>query len=172
MSGNAVGQVIEEIFRREAGRVLATLIRLLGDFDLAGEARQEAFAVAIEQWPSLGTPVNPRAWLISTGRNKAIDRIRRDVLFRTKIAEELAGNDTATAIDEADEEIFGDDRLRLIFTCCHPALNPEAQIALTLREVCGLSTQAVARAFLNREDTMAHRLCGAQTKNHDAGIPY
>jgi RNA polymerase sigma-70 factor (ECF subfamily) len=172
MSGNAVGQVIEEIFRREAGRVLATLIRLLGDFDLAEEARQEAFAVAIEQWPSLGTPQNPRAWLISTGRNKAIDRIRRDVLFRTKITDELSGNDAATAIDAAEEEFFGDDRLRLIFTCCHPALNPEAQIALTLREVCGLSTQAVARAFLTSEETMAQRLVRAKKKIRDAGIPY
>jgi RNA polymerase sigma-70 factor (ECF subfamily) len=178
MSESDDRKVIEEIFRREAGRVLATLIRLLGDFDLAEEARQEAFAVALERWPLQGTPANPRAWLISTGRNKAIDRIRRDALFRTKISDELASmedtavEDAATAIDAADEEIFGDDRLRLIFTCCHPALNPEAQIALTLREICGLSTQAVARAFLTSEDTMAQRLVRAKKKIHDAGIPY
>ena len=174
MSGNAIGQVIEEIFRREAGRVLATLIRLLGDFDLAEEARQDAFAAAIEQWPSQGTPANACAWLISAGRNKAIDRIRRDKLFRTKIADELAGVEGGIeqAIDEDDAEVFGDDRLRLIFTCCHPALNEEARIALTLREVCGLSTQAVARAFLTSEETMAQRLVRAKKKIRDAGIPY
>jgi RNA polymerase sigma-70 factor (ECF subfamily) len=176
MSEGAAAQVVEEIFRREAGRVLATLIRLLGDFDLAEEAQQEAFAAALEQWPSHGTPENPRAWLISTGRNKAIDRIRRDTLFRTKIAGEIgaaeAGFEAPDAADAADEEIFGDDRLRLIFTCCHPALNQEAQIALTLREVCGLSTQAVARAFLTSEETMAQRLVRAKKKIRDAGIPY
>jgi RNA polymerase sigma-70 factor, ECF subfamily len=174
MSEGAAAQAVEEIFRREAGRVLATLIRLLGDFDLAEEAQQEAFAAALEQWPSHGRPANPRAWLISTGRNKAIDRIRRDILFRTKISGEIGAAESSvdTALDAADEEVFGDDRLRLIFTCCHPALNQEAQIALTLREICGLSTQAVARAFLTSEETMAQRLVRAKKKIRDAGIPY
>ena len=174
MGASAAGQ-IEEIFRREAGRVLATLIRLLGDFDLAEEARQDAFAAAIEQWPRQGMPDNPRAWLISAGRNKAIDRIRREVFFREKIADrELATAQADVLGDDcqADEAIFGDDRLRLIFTCCHPALNDEAQIALTLREVCGLSTQAVARAFLVTEETMAQRLVRAKRKIREAAIPY
>ena len=174
MGAGAAGQ-IEEMFRREAGRVLATLIRLLGDFDLAEEARQDAFAAAIEQWPRQGMPDNPRAWLISAGRNKAIDRIRREVFFREKIADRelaTAQADVLGEIDQTDEAIFGDDRLRLIFTCCHPALNDEAQIALTLREVCGLSTQAVARAFLVTEETMAQRLVRAKRKIREAAIPY
>ena len=174
MGKGAAAQGIEEIFRREAGRVLATLIRLLGDFDLAEEAQQEAFAAALEQWPAHGMPANPRAWLISAGRNKAIDRIRRDILFRTKISGEIgaAEANVVAPIDAADEEVFGDDRLRLIFTCCHPALNEEAQIALTLREICGLSTQAVARAFLISEETLAQRLVRAKKKIREAGIPY
>jgi RNA polymerase sigma-70 factor, ECF subfamily len=175
VSAAVTAGIIEEIFRREAGRVLATLIRLLGDFDAAEEARQEAFTAALEQWAVSGVPGNPGAWLISTGRNKAVDRIRREAVFRNKVAEREAVGTEALADapeDFADAATFGDDRLRLIFTCCHPALNLEAQIALTLRAVCGLSTQAVARAFIVGEETMAQRLLRAKRKIRDARIPY
>ncbi len=173
MTARAPSQVVEEVFRREAGRVLATLIRLLGDFDLAEEARQEAFTAAVEQWSEAGMPANPCAWLIKTGRNKAVDRIRRDAVFRTKVLDrEIASAEAdAAAVEEADDATFGDDRLRLIFTCCHPALSGEAHIALTLREVCGLTTQAVARAFLVSEETMAQRLVRAKKKIRDAEFP-
>jgi RNA polymerase sigma-70 factor (ECF subfamily) len=169
---------IDELYRREAGRVLATLIRLLGDFELAEEARQEAFTAALEHWPSAGVPSNPRAWLVNVGRNKAIDKMRRQAVLRTKLIElettaaEQPPAAVSAAEDSADQDGFGDDRLRLIFTCCHPALNLESQVALTLHAVCGLSTESVARAFLVSEATMAQRLVRAQRKIREAGIPY
>jgi RNA polymerase sigma-70 factor (ECF subfamily) len=164
---------IEAIYRREAGRVLATLIRLLGDFELAQDSRQEAFAAALEHWPADGVPDNPRAWLVNVGRNKAIDQLRRAEHFRSKVLElERAAAQEATEESEDPDAAFGDDRLRLIFTCCHPALSPETQVALTLRAVCGLSTEAVARAFLVAQEAMAQRLVRAQGKIREAGIPY
>jgi RNA polymerase sigma-70 factor (ECF subfamily) len=151
--------------------VLATLIRLLGDFDLAEEARQEAFAAALVRWPTAGIPENPRAWLVNVGRNKAVDHIRRQAAFRSKLPELEASVDLPDQ-EDADDAAFGDDRLRLIFTCCHPALSMEAQVALTLRVICGLSTEAVARAFLVSEETMEQRLARAKRKIRDAGITY
>ena len=153
--------------------MLATLIRLLGDFELAQDARQEAFAVALDRWPEDGVPDNPRAWLVEVGRNKALDQKRRAQVFKDKVLPlEKASTDEAAEEPEDADATFGDDRLRLIFTCCHPALNPEVQVALTLRAVCGLSTEAVARAFLVAEDAMAQRLVRAQRKIREAGIPY
>ena len=165
---------IEKIFRDEAGRALATLIRLVGDFDLAEDVLQEAFAVALARWPNEDPPVNPRAWLVNVGRNRAIDRIRRQIAFRGKLGElthELLQN--ASVSDEvADAGVFDDDMLRLIFTCCHPSFAPDVQVALTLRTVCGLSTAQVARAFLASEEAMGQRLVRAKQKIRLAGIAY
>lgn len=164
---------MEEFYQTESRRVLATLIRLLGDFDLAEEAMHEAFATALAKWPQEGLPQNPRAWLVSTGRFKAIDQIRRRARFDDTL-KELAMQIEADA--EPDEDSadtgFGDDRLRLIFTCCHPSLSVEAQLALTLREVCGLRTEEVASAFLLRPTTVAQRIVRAKTKIRNARIPY
>src|SRR5919107_5893470 len=164
---------IEDVYRTESRRVLATLIRLLGDFDLAEEALQEAFAAALERWPVEGVPRNPRAWLVSTGRFKAIDGLRRRARFDASLhhlAEQLG--DGTSPPHEVDEEGVEDDRLRLIFTCCHPALPPDAQIALTLREVCGLTTEEIARAFLSPAPTLAQRIVRAKAKIKAARIPY
>src|SRR5216684_3660440 len=154
---------VEAIYRSDSRRVLSTLIRLLGDFDLAEEAMQEAFAAALEKWPSQGEPLNPRAWLVSAGRFKAIDAMRRRARFDASLAalaDELAPRGAqaadAGAGDGADE--FPDDRLRLVFTCCHPALSREAQVALTLREICGLTTEEIAHAFLVGAPTVAQRI--------------
>ena len=167
---------IEKIFRDEAGRALATLIRLVGDFDLAEDALQDAFAVALERWPAADPPSNPRAWLVNVGRNKAIDRIRRQIAFRGKQQELLREIDSTapdtSGADAAGDAALDDDMLRLIFTCCHPAFAAEVQVALTLRTVCGLTTAQVARAFLVGEDAMAQRLVRAKQKIRLAGIPY
>ena len=164
---------VEAVYRSESRQVLATLIRLLKDFDLAEDALHEAFAAAMEQWPRDGVPANPRSWLVSTGRFKAIDSIRRRARFDTSLAEIAERLHSATS-DPADydDESVKDDRLRLIFTCCHPALSPDAQVALTLREVCGLTTEEIARAFLASPSTLAQRIVRAKGKIRDARIPY
>lgn len=159
---------LDAIYRAESRRVLASLIRLLGDFDLAEEALHEAFRAAMEQWPQTGIPANPRAWLVSAGRFKAIDQLRR--LRRFQPLDEQAELPDATAL--ADDELLEDDRLRLIFTCCHPALASDAQVALTLREVCDLGTEDIARAFLTTPATLAQRIVRAKAKIRDARIPY
>ena len=166
-------QAVEAVYRNESRRVLATLIRLLGDFDIAEEALHDAFMAALEQWPGEGVPSNPRAWLVSTGRFKAIDRIRRRAKFDVSL-EDVAERLDETADPTAFEEHEGveDDRLRLIFTCCHPALMPDAQAALTLREVCGLTTEEIARAYLVTPSTVAQRIVRAKAKIRDARIPY
>jgi RNA polymerase sigma-70 factor (ECF subfamily) len=162
---------VDAIYRSDSRRVLATLIRLLGDFDLAEEAMHDAFAAAVEQWGEQGIPANPRAWLISTGRFKAIDRLRKNAKLESADVSVL---DRIAAAENApdDEDSVEDDRLRLIFTCCHPALSPDAQVALTLREVCGLTTEEVAHAFLTPPPTLAQRIVRAKGKIRDARIPY
>jgi RNA polymerase sigma-70 factor (ECF subfamily) len=168
-----VREVVDAIYRSESRQVLATLIRLLGDFETAEEALHDAFAVAVEQWARDGMPANPRAWLVSTGRFKAIDGIRRRARFDASLTELAKQLETsASDPDELDDEHVEDDRLRLIFTCCHPALSPEAQAAMTLREVCGLATEEVARAFLTKPATIAQRIVRAKAKIRDARIPY
>jgi RNA polymerase sigma-70 factor, ECF subfamily len=176
----AAAEAVEAVYRAESRRVLATLIRLLGDFDAAEEAMHDAFRAALEQWPRDGVPAHPRAWLVSTGRFKAIDALRRQARFQALDEGDSAigGVAQAEGPDPAEEAVGGeaeeleDDRLRLIFTCCHPALAPEAQVALTLREVCGLTTEEIARSFLTGAPTMAQRIVRAKSKIRDARIPY
>ena len=168
-----VHETVNAVYLSDSRRVLATLIRLLGDFDAAEEALHEAFRAALEQWPRDGVPANPRAWLVSTGRFKAIDSMRRQARFDPL---DGAGGAADIAVEDAaawaDEEAVEDDRLRLIFTCCHPALAPDAQVALTLREVCGLTTEEIAHAFLTPAPTLAQRIVRAKAKIRDARIPY
>lgn len=168
-----INTVVESIYRSESRRVLATLIRLLGDFDRAEDALHDAFRAAVEQWPRDGIPANPRAWLVSAGRFKAIDSLRRRARFDALLGELADQLDQGThdGLGQDDDNIE-DDRLRLIFTCCHPALQPDARVALTLREVCGLTTEAIARAFLTTPPTLAQRIVRAKSKIRDAGIPY
>jgi RNA polymerase sigma-70 factor, ECF subfamily len=168
-----VRRQVDEVYQTESRRVFATLIRLLGDFDLAEDALHDAFAAALKQWAKDGVPANPRAWLVSTGRFKAIDSIRRRARFDASLPTLAAEIDDNTENEEEwDDEGVADDRLRLIFTCCHPALSAEARVALTLREVCGLTTEEIARAFLTAPPTLAQRIVRAKSKIRDAGIPY
>jgi RNA polymerase sigma-70 factor, ECF subfamily len=172
-SAEQVREKVGAVYRSESRRIFATLIRVLGDFELAEDALHDAFSAALEQWPKEGVPTNPRAWLVSAGRFKAIDAMRRSARFdasQAAIAEQL-GAETGGAATFEDENIE-DDRLRLIFTCCHPALAPEARVALTLREVCALTTEEIAHSFLTVPSTLAQRIVRAKAKIHDARIPY
>jgi len=167
------GEAVDSVYRSDWGRIVATLIRLVGDFDVAEEAAQEAFAAAVVQWRASGIPEHPRAWIIQTARHKAIDRIRRRARLERKL-DAYAASESTQAVEEPERDPAGipDDRLRLIFTCCHPALSPEAQVALTLRTLGGLDTEEIARAFLVPTATMAQRLVRAKAKIRDARIPY
>ena len=173
-STEQIRELLDSLYRTDSGRILATLIRLLGDFDLAEEAMHEAFAVALSLWPSSGVPGNPRPWLVSTARFKAIDTLRRRARFdasQDELARYLEAQSSSAERSE-EEDSLEDDRLRLIFTCCHPSLAPEAQVALTLREVCGLTTEEIARAFLITSATLAQRIVRAKTKIRETQIPY
>src|SRR3954470_19979572 len=172
MTTDQVRERVNDVYVSESRRVLATLIRLLGDFDVAEEALHDAFRAALEQWPRDGVPANPRAWLVSAGRFKAIDALRRRARFDASLAVLAEQLEVEAQINTGSDESVEDDRLRLIFTCCHPALAPEARIALTLREVCGLTTEEIARAFLTAPPTLAQRIVRAKAKIRDAGIPY
>src|SRR5215510_547456 len=171
-----LSKTIETLYRSESGRVLATLVRILGDLDLAEEAMNEAFAAALESWPKTGIPDNPRPWLISTARFKAIDAMRRRARFdgaqKDLVAHMEARISEAPPGENEDDEEIEDDRLRLIFTCCHPSLSPEARLALTLREVCGLTTEEIAKAFLTTPPTLAQRIVRAKAKIRETPIPY
>src|SRR5215510_4124487 len=170
-----LSKTIETLYRSESGRVLATLVRILGDLDLAEEAMNEAFAAALESWPKTGIPDNPRPWLISTARFKAIDAMRRRARFdsaQSDLIAHLESRANDIAIEDEENEEIEDDRLRLIFTCCHPALPPEGQVALTLRELCGLTTEEIARAFLVTPATLAQRIVRAKAKIRETPIPY
>ena len=168
-----IREILDSVYRSESRRILATLIRLLGDIDIAEDALHDAFKAALEQWPQEGVPANPRAWLVSAGRFKAIDRLRRNARFDTSL-ESLAGQLEADSKDPSErlDEGVEDDQLRLIFTCCHPAIAPEARVALTLREVCGLTTEEIASAFLATPSTLAQRIVRAKSKIRQARIPY
>jgi len=172
-TSEALREMLDSVYRSESRRILATLIRLLGDFDLAEEALHDAFRAALEQWPKDGVPTNPRTWLVSAGRFKAIDTLRRRARFDASLAQlaERLDYDTSDTTGRDDQQVE-DDRLRLIFTCCHPALSPDARMALTLREVCGLTTEEIARAFLTAPPTLAQRIVRAKAKIRDAHIPY
>ncbi|MFZ0284513.1 MAG: sigma-70 family RNA polymerase sigma factor, partial [Terriglobales bacterium] len=171
-----IRELLDSLYRVDSGRILATLIRLLGDFDLAEEAMHEAFAAALSTWPASGVPANPRPWLISTARFKAIDTLRRRARFDASQDELVryleAQSSSAEASNKNEEDSLEDDRLRLIFTCCHPALPPEGQVALTLREVCGLTTEEIAKAFLTTPRTLAQRIVRAKAKIRETPIPY